>query len=266
MAFQDYYEVLGIRETANAAAVRAGYLRLIKRHHPDISSNPDATAYAALLNEAYRVLSDPALRALFDLRRQTEHLSVRRSVHYYVAWEGGVVAQGTDVPGSTDTAAAPRPERTRRPSHRTQTRRPRRYEGEVPGPSLARLSRMQRERLIRLGHLVVEWRYLDTSHVCRCYRCGHVWLSRNPLRTPRQCPACRISTWSQHRLFHCLACGGIFESGDCYTVPTDIFAHCPLCSHEQWYAPSLRRSLIVNGRLDENGVVRTPEPVGAAFR
>lgn len=246
MAVRDYYDALGVPETADEAAIRAAYLRLIKRVHPDVNGHPGATAQAALLNEAYRVLTDPGQRALYDLRRRNERAAFRRSVWYYVAWDGGAVAPEAEAPPT------PRPPRPRRGATRPR-HRPRPYQGDVPGPSLSRLSRVQRERLLLAGQLLVEWRYLDTSRVCRCYRCGHVWRSRNTLRTPRQCPACRHRGWSYHRLFHCLACGGLFESGDCFTVPTDLFSRCPHCHCGEWYTPSRRRSLLDSGALNGNG-------------
>ncbi|MFN5356966.1 MAG: DnaJ domain-containing protein [Bacteroidota bacterium] len=62
-----HYVVLGLGPSATAAEIRKAYHRLALRHHPD--TNPgDASAAERFrrLAEAYRVLSDPELRAAYD--------------------------------------------------------------------------------------------------------------------------------------------------------------------------------------------------------
>lgn len=58
-----HYEVLGISDTATGDDVRRAYRRLVKATHPDRSGNP---ARFELVAQAYRALSDPALRAAYD--------------------------------------------------------------------------------------------------------------------------------------------------------------------------------------------------------
>lgn len=58
-----YYDVLGLSQTAGDEEIRARYLRLIRRYHPDLNRSSLAPARAAEINEAYRHLSDAALRA-----------------------------------------------------------------------------------------------------------------------------------------------------------------------------------------------------------
>ena len=62
----DYYQVLGVARRADADAVRAGYRLRAKRLHPDTSRRSDAAALMVLVNEAFRVLSDPPERAEYD--------------------------------------------------------------------------------------------------------------------------------------------------------------------------------------------------------
>ena len=60
-----HYEVLGVRREASTAQVRAAFRRLVRAHHPDTSALGSAEALAPI-NEAWRVLGDPALRREYD--------------------------------------------------------------------------------------------------------------------------------------------------------------------------------------------------------
>jgi curved DNA-binding protein len=61
-----YYDLLGVPVTADQGAIRARYLLLMRRHHPDVNRSPTAHARAAELNEAFRSLVEPDLRARYD--------------------------------------------------------------------------------------------------------------------------------------------------------------------------------------------------------
>jgi curved DNA-binding protein CbpA len=66
---KDYYRILGLERTATMEAVKAAYLRLAKKFHPDV--NPDCKDWAAGMfkevSEAYEVLSDRTKRRAYDL-------------------------------------------------------------------------------------------------------------------------------------------------------------------------------------------------------
>jgi molecular chaperone DnaJ len=64
---RDYYAVLGIAATAAPRDIRQAYRRLARRYSPDVNFW-DAAAHAlfAEIEEAYRVLNDPASRAMYD--------------------------------------------------------------------------------------------------------------------------------------------------------------------------------------------------------
>jgi molecular chaperone DnaJ len=67
MAARDYYEILGVPRTADAAQIKSAYRKLAMQYHPD--QNPgDKSAEDKFkeINEAYAVLSDPEKRAQFD--------------------------------------------------------------------------------------------------------------------------------------------------------------------------------------------------------
>ncbi len=64
---RDYYAVLGIRATATSVEVRRAYQRLARQYSPDINLWDDrAGVLFTEIAEAYRVLSDPSARALYD--------------------------------------------------------------------------------------------------------------------------------------------------------------------------------------------------------
>lgn len=69
-----HYEELGVPPTATTAEIRAAYVALARRHHPDrMNGSPApeqarAAARMAAVNAAWTVLSDPARRAAYDAR------------------------------------------------------------------------------------------------------------------------------------------------------------------------------------------------------
>ena len=62
---QSHYDILKIALDAPVEVVRAAYRVFAARHHPD-RAGADELALMQRVNEAYRVLSDPALRAAHD--------------------------------------------------------------------------------------------------------------------------------------------------------------------------------------------------------
>jgi len=64
---RDYYEVLGVSREAPVSEIRRAYRRLARRYSPDVNLwDVRAEALFAEIQEAYRVVGDPAARPLYD--------------------------------------------------------------------------------------------------------------------------------------------------------------------------------------------------------
>src|SRR5918995_3765123 len=64
---RDYYAVLGINATALPREIRQAYRRLARQYSPDVNFwDQDARTLFTEIDEAYRVLSDPAAREMYD--------------------------------------------------------------------------------------------------------------------------------------------------------------------------------------------------------
>src|SRR5574340_217801 len=62
-----YYDVLDLDRDANPEEIKAAYYELARQYHPDVTSgDPEKAQYFALINEAYRVLSDQQRRYQYD--------------------------------------------------------------------------------------------------------------------------------------------------------------------------------------------------------
>ena len=62
----DHYRTLGVASDVTAAALRLAYRDRMRAVHPDLNKSDDAAATARAVNEAYRILADPAARARYD--------------------------------------------------------------------------------------------------------------------------------------------------------------------------------------------------------
>lgn len=71
MAGKDYYQILGVPETADSEAIKKSYRQLARRYHPD--KNPgdkEAEEKFKEISAAYTVISDPEKRRQYDQMRK----------------------------------------------------------------------------------------------------------------------------------------------------------------------------------------------------
>ncbi len=69
MGRPNHYQILGVPSNADAAQIRAAYVVLLKRHHPDQANArqmPENGPQIQRIIAAYRTLKDPASRARYD--------------------------------------------------------------------------------------------------------------------------------------------------------------------------------------------------------
>jgi DnaJ-class molecular chaperone len=95
---RDYYAVLGIAATALPREIRQAYRRLARQYSPDVNFwDRDARPLFDEIEEAYRVLSDPAARSMYDRFGGTAALGRGRAgddVHAAIELSFADVARG----------------------------------------------------------------------------------------------------------------------------------------------------------------------------
>lgn len=66
MLFKDYYEILGVSPTADAAAIKVAYRQLALKWHPDKHPEQDVKSIMQDINEAYAILKNSQSRSKYD--------------------------------------------------------------------------------------------------------------------------------------------------------------------------------------------------------
>jgi curved DNA-binding protein len=66
VAFQDYYDALGVSRDASEEEIRRAYRQLARKYHPDVNKEPGAEDRFKQISEAYEVLRDPEKRERYN--------------------------------------------------------------------------------------------------------------------------------------------------------------------------------------------------------
>ena len=69
---RDHYATLRVPPDADAAALRKAYRALMRRHHPDLNLDAEASDRCQAINEAYACLSDRSKRAHYDAQYRAQ--------------------------------------------------------------------------------------------------------------------------------------------------------------------------------------------------
>lgn len=64
--FKNYYQILGVAQTASAEEIKKAYREQSKQWHPDMNPGTDTTSIMQDINEAYNILKNPATRVRYD--------------------------------------------------------------------------------------------------------------------------------------------------------------------------------------------------------
>ncbi|HQR17029.1 MAG TPA: J domain-containing protein [Gemmatimonadales bacterium] len=100
MAQRDFYQVLGVPDSATTAEIKKAYRRLAKQHHPDANpNNAGAAERFKEISEAHAVLSDADKRKHYDQMRRLGAFEGRRS-----GAAAGQRGSGTGGPGPAEEA------------------------------------------------------------------------------------------------------------------------------------------------------------------
>jgi len=76
---KDYYEILGVEEDASDEEIRARWIELTKRFHPDLGGSEETDEKIREVNEAYDVLKNEVTRYHYDFERDLKRSLIKKN-------------------------------------------------------------------------------------------------------------------------------------------------------------------------------------------
>lgn len=225
----DYYAILQVHPRATKPVIRAAYRAILRelQAHPDLGGRED---FAKAVNEAARVLSDPALRREYDGARL---LAERRQ-----GADGGleqvVACSRCGKPNPVSLEARLEEKRCRHcDALLRQARAPAREVGERPGnvfvlPAEEYRVLSEKSQIDRRADRVAAGENL------RCRYCGYEWTAPKSGRPLRRCGSCMRSDWHAFRVLKCRVCGHEWRSTQMSAWAYRDHPRCPACGHHRW--------------------------------
>jgi len=230
----DYYALLQVHPTAAKAVIRGAYRVIVKdlQAHPDLGGDHEQ---AVLINEAYRVLSDPRLREEYDRARgrtgaaeksSASGTQAYRYVHCPACGRRNRLALG--LASSKAVCGACKAKLTGAVGRGVTVTK-------ASGDNHLRLSQTLYQELLSKGEVELRVEKLPRGGKIICRRCRRVWTAQVRGPVHRSCPACGASDWNALRLFKCRFCGQEFTSQSLHRDPYLLHASCPACRKPHWH-------------------------------
>jgi curved DNA-binding protein CbpA len=75
---KNYYEILGVEEEASGEEIRARWIELTKRYHPDLGETEEGDEKIREINEAYEILKGDLTRFQYDFERDLKRSFIKK--------------------------------------------------------------------------------------------------------------------------------------------------------------------------------------------
>jgi hypothetical protein len=220
----DYYAVLGVDMNAPPDVLKKAFKHLALQYHPDVYKGEDAEEKTREILLAYKTLTDPERRRVYDLSRSKPG------------------------PGnSSPTEKAPNGSSAARPDQPRAFVFPILNDG-VPAQidlgkityllSPSEIRRLKEQGMLRGAKMA------SMAGTYYCHRCSHRWQAAS---LPAVCPHCQARDWREYLLLRCQHCQAVFESeqirdeigslhygDDSLCPPYELFPLCPSCGKAKW--------------------------------